>query len=319
MTRRGRIRAATVIGAFMMFCAVSPSHADDAPPPNTGAFSITVNLNFPTAYYFRGIAQSNAGFQFQPYLELKANVYEGQEGALLSGGFLKAAGFAHFQSVADSIKTNYYEQDVYLSAGVVLAKRLTLEGGWNLYAYPGIGSSAQVQEVFGKLSVDDSGLWPFKLPGEQEVSVSPYVLIASETSGGADGAAPFGGHRGTYMELGIDPGYGVELPWAGALRLHAPVTVGLSLSNYYEVATASGLKDNTFGFADLGFVADVPLTFVPARYGKWTLSGGPHLLWLGSNAQRLAGPPDPNALNALNVTSGSGFQVYGMVGLKIEY
>ena len=109
MARRGIIRAVAVIGVLMMCSAVSPVHADDAPPPNTGAFSFTVNLNFPTAYYFRGIAQSNAGFQFQPYLELKANVYEGQEGALLSGGFLKAAGFAHFQSVADSIMTNYYE------------------------------------------------------------------------------------------------------------------------------------------------------------------------------------------------------------------
>ena len=32
------------------------------------------------------------------------------------------------------------------------------------------------------------------------------------------------------MLLGIDPGFGVEVPWAGALRLHAPVAVGLSLA-----------------------------------------------------------------------------------------
>ena len=67
------------------------------------------------------------------------------------------------------------------------------------------------------------------------------------------------------------------------------------------------------------------LTSCARTLSSWTVSacvagsGGPHLLWLGSNAQRLAGPPNPNALNALNVTSGSGFQVYGMVGLKIEY
>ena len=40
---------------------------------------LTINLNFPTSYYFRGIAQNNAGFQFKPYVELKANVYEGAE------------------------------------------------------------------------------------------------------------------------------------------------------------------------------------------------------------------------------------------------
>lgn len=45
-----------------------------------------MSLNFPTSYYFRGIAQSNAGFLFQPYLELKANIYEGAEKDVVTGG-----------------------------------------------------------------------------------------------------------------------------------------------------------------------------------------------------------------------------------------
>ena len=95
--------------------------------------------------------------------------------------------------------------------------------------------------------------------------------------------------------------------------------MGLSLDNYYEVATATGVTDKTFGFADLGFVVDVPLRFVPARYGKWTFSGGPHLLWLGSNNKLLAGPPNANALNGLNVTGGKGFEVWAVAGVKVEY
>jgi hypothetical protein len=71
---------------------VSPAWpADEPPPPNTGALSFTAILNIPTSYYFRGIAQSNAGFQFQPYLELKVNLYEGGEKEVLTGGYLKAA------------------------------------------------------------------------------------------------------------------------------------------------------------------------------------------------------------------------------------
>jgi hypothetical protein len=139
---------------------------------------------------------------------------------VLSGGFLKAAGFSHFQSVADPIRTNYYEQDVYLSASLILLKRATFEGGWNLYAYPGIGSSAQVQEVFGKASFDNSGLWPFRLPGDQDFAISPYILVAGETSGGADGARSFGGSRGIYMELGIDPGYAVDFNKNWSARFH---------------------------------------------------------------------------------------------------
>ena len=314
-----RSRTGVMLAAALLAFLVAPAWAGDAPPPNTGAFSFTAILNVPTAYYFRGIAQSNAGFHFQPYLELKANLYEGGEKDVLTGGYLKAAGWSHFQSVAAPITTNYYEQDVYLSGGLVFFKRLTLEGGWNLYAYPGIGSAAQVQEVFGKVGFDDSGIWPFKLPGDQDFALSPYVLIAGETSGGADGAASFGGRRGIYLETGIDPGYSIDFTRTWSARFHLPVVLGLGVDNYYEVAADTGIIDKTFGFADLGLVVDVPLKFIPPRFGKWTVSGGPHFLWLGSNNKLLAGPPSSNALNGLNVTAGKGFEVWAVAGLKIEY
>jgi hypothetical protein len=252
-------------------------------------------------------------------VELRGNLYEGGEKDILTGAYVKVAGWSHVQSVAAPIATNYYEQDVYLSAGISLFKRLTLEGGWNLYAYPGIGSAAQVQEVFGKVVFDDGGIWPFKLPGDQDFALSPYLLIAGETSGGADGAGAFGGGRGLYMELGIDPGYSVEFSKGWSARIHLPLVVGLGLDTYYEVATSAGLADETFGFADLGLVVDVPLKFVPARYGRWTLAGGPHFLWLGNNNKLIAGPPTLGAFNALNVTGGNGFEVWSFAGLKIEY
>lgn len=308
-----------LLAALLALTGAPAWAADEPPPPNTGALSFTGVFNIPTSYYFRGIAQSNAGFQFQPYLELKVNLYEGSEKDVLTGGYVKAASFSHFQSVAAPIGTNYYEQDLYLTGGLVFFKRLTLEGGWNLYAYPGIGSAAQVQEVFGKVGFDDSGVWSFKLPGDQDFALTPYMLVAGETSGGADGASPYGGNRGIYLEFGIDPGYAFDFSKNWSARFHLPFVLGLSLDNYYEVATATGVTDKTFGFADLGFVVDVPLRFVPARYGKWTFSGGPHLLWLGSNNKLLAGPPNANALNGLNVTGGKGFEVWAVAGVKVEY
>jgi len=91
----------------------------------------------------------------------------------------------------------------------------------------------------------------------------------------------------------------------------------LSLSNYYEVATASGLKDNTFGFADLGFVADVPLNVRPGPLRQVTLSGGPTCSgWLERPTARR--PPDPNALNARTSRAEAGPGVWDG-GLKIEY
>jgi hypothetical protein len=76
-----------LFAAMLVALLAAPAWADEPapPPPNTGALSLTINLNFPTAYFFRGIAQSNAGFQFEPYVELKANVFEGGEKDVLSG------------------------------------------------------------------------------------------------------------------------------------------------------------------------------------------------------------------------------------------
>ncbi len=316
-----RLSRACVAAALLLLVMFGFAIADDppaSPPPNTGAISFTATFNFPTSYYFRGIAQSNAGFMFQPYAEIKGTVYEGDEKAFLSNAYVKVAGFAHFQSVEPPITNNYYEQDLYLTAGAVLMKRLTLETGWNLYAYPS-GISSQVQEVFGKVAFDDGGLWPFKLPKDQDFSLAPYLLFAGETSGQADGAQPYGGHRGIYFEMGIDPGYSVDFTSAWSARVHLPFTLGLSLKDYYEVATSTGISSKAFGYANLGLMVDVPLKFMPPKYGKWTLTAGPQFLWLGTNNKLIAGPPSANALNGLNVTGGKGFQVSGLAGLKLEY
>lgn len=308
-----------LLALSILTVASLPAGAGEPPPPNTGALSLTVTFNFPSAYISRGIATSNSGFQFQPTLELKASLYGGEEKDLLTAAYVKAAGFAHMQSATPTIRTNYYEQDIYLTGGLTLLKRLTLEGGWNLYAYPGLGSASQVQEVFGRVAVDDAGLWPFSLPGDQDFALSPYVMVARETSGGADGARPFGGGLGTYIEVGVDPGYTIDLSKRWTIRLHTPTTVGLSLDKYYEVSTATGISDTTFGFVDTALAADIPMKFVPPRYGKWTFSSGLHFLWLGANPKLLAGPATANAANGLNVTSGKGFNLWSVAGLKIEY
>jgi hypothetical protein len=98
-----------LVVALFLLAAAPGWAADQEAAPNTGALSLTVALTFPTSDYFRGIAQSNAGFQFQPYVELKGNLYEGGEKDILTGAYVKAAGWSHFQSVAAPIATNYYE------------------------------------------------------------------------------------------------------------------------------------------------------------------------------------------------------------------
>jgi hypothetical protein len=137
------------------------------------------------------------------------------------------------------------------------------------------------------LAVDDSTLLG-------RFTLSPYVRMAIELDGQADG----GTGEGIYFELGVEPGLSLE---GTPVSLSFPVTLGLSLSDYYEGTPGN---DDVFGYIDLGLVASVPLR-VPESYGAWEVSGGIHLLSLG------------DALTSFN--DGDGFQPVGTFGFNIGY
>ncbi len=70
------------------------------------------------------------------------------------------------------------------------------------------------------------------------------------------------------------------------MRLSFPTRVGLSLHDYYMLQTPFGrTKDETFGFAETGITAMMPLTFVPHDYGMVILSTGVDFLFLDHNLQ----------------------------------
>ena len=137
------------------------------------------------------------------------------------------------------------------------------------------------------LAVDDSTLLG-------RFTLSPYVRMAIELDGQADG----GTGEGIYFELGVEPGLSLE---GTPVSLSFPVTLGLSLSDYYEGTTGN---DDVFGYVDLGLVASVPLR-VPESYGAWEVSGGIHLLSLG------------DALTSFN--DDDGLQPVGTFGFNIGY
>ena len=127
------------------------------------------------------------------------------------------------------------------------------------------GLFGTVRELAFKFAVDDSGL----LGG---FAVKPYVLVARELSGQADG----GTEEGTYLELGIAPGY-----TASRVSLAMPVKVGLSLGDYYE--TLGG--DERFGFFSIAGIVTVPFTSMPTNLGTWNVHGGVEYLRLGERNQ----------------------------------
>ena len=126
-----------------------------------------------------------------------------------------------------------------------------------------------VHELAAVLAYDDSA---------SRFPLSPKVILAFELKGQADGGA----NKGTYLELGVRPV--VKLTDAGRypLSLAIPVKLGLSAKDYYEGPTGS----NTFGYFDTGFIASVPLAFMPSKT-SWEVHGGVDFLWLGDNLQLL--------------------------------
>ena len=72
------------------------------------------------------------------------------------------------------------------------------------------------------------------------------------------------------------------------LSLTFPLTVGLSLDDYYETIGVGG-NDDTFGYLDFGVNMAVPLAFIPASFGTWQFKAGLHGLVLGDNL-RAANP-----------------------------
>ena len=146
-----------------------------------------------------------------------------------------------------------------------------------------------VKEITLGLSFDDSErMGTFAL--------SPHGLLAIELDGQADGGT--GEREGVYLELGIEPDLALN---NSAVSFVFPVTLGLSLANYYEDALGN---DSAYGFFDMGAVASYPLA-VSESYGSWKISSGLHLLFLGGS------------LRTFN--DGDQVQVIGSFGLSIGY
>jgi hypothetical protein len=123
-------------------------------------------------------------------------------------------------------------------------------------------------------------------------------LLAVEVKGQADG----GSNKGVYLQLGVEPGFTLIESENYPVSLSFPLTLGLSLSDYYQNSTGD---DDTFGYFDLGVNLSEPLSFIPADYGSWEVFVKGDFLFLGDN------------LEAVN--DGDSFEAIGTFGIALSY
>lgn len=240
--------------------------------PNTGALSLSAGVDFPTAYFFRGIRQETDGWIVQPYGELGFKLYEGSGAftnlALTFGTWNSLHGGPSGIEGSGSDPKSWYESDFYTRLSATFFEAFTGQILYTAYMSPN-NSFATVQEIAFGLNVNDSTwLGAFAL--------NPSILLAKELKNQADN----GSEKGIYLQLGLAPAYTFNWGTAYPLTLSLPILLGLSLSDYYEFGTG---QDDTFGYFQVGLAASVPLAFIPASFGSWQLKGSVSWMHLGDN------------------------------------
>jgi hypothetical protein len=260
---RIRTGAAVVwLSALAVGLIPASAMAQTAPAANTGAVKLTAGLDVPSVYYFRGIRQeTDPKVTLWPYgdvgitLAKRVSVNFGVWNSLHTGSSgSKVSG-----------KGMHYEEDFYSTL------TLGLPGAAVSTKYIAYTSPNQSYNTVKEVD--------FQLTGTQKYA--PYGLVAFElnqTKGARIIGADSGQKKGTYLELGAGPNWPI-----GKATFAIPVSIGLSLKNYYE---ANG-KDNKFGFFDVGGMITLPLLGVPARFGSWNIHGRVDYLRLGDGTMAI--------------------------------
>jgi uncharacterized protein Gcw-chp len=229
----------------------APAPAQEAAPSKR--MTVTMGIDFTSAYLFRGIRQHSGGTIAQPVFDLGVSLGRGV-----------SANVGNWDSLHSSAPSGtWYESDYYGSVTFSAGK---LKPGvlYTSYTSPS-DSFSTVKELAGVLSIDDSS---------SPVPFSPRVMLAFELS---DGQADGGAKKGTYLELAAKP----SVKLANRVSLVVPLKAGFSLKDYYE----GPLGSNTFGFFDTGVQLSVPA--VSGRNGSLEIHGGIDFLWLGDNLKVL--------------------------------
>jgi hypothetical protein len=301
--RRSALAVMAVVG--MVVLASAPAFAQEAKDPNPGALTLTGSTDFLNQYMFRGIRQNGSGIAVWPAVDLGIAAYSG-EGGLKSVGI----NFGTWNSLhsgdtgSDSEDSGlgcacgklWYESDFYATLGLGFGGGTSFSTTYTAYTSPNNGFTT-VKEIMFKLAIDDSA----KLG---KGALKPYFAIAQEfgTEPGV-GQADGGENAGTYMEIGVSPGYS-----GSKASIGFPIKVGFSLSDYYELNASTTATpvfvDNKFGFFSIAGIVTVPLGGTTS-FGAWNIHGGVEYQALGTTTEALNG--------------GESNQIIGSFGIGFSY
>jgi hypothetical protein len=258
--------------------------ADDSAAVGS-AITAQFNLDFTNAYFYRGIRQQDKDLIVQPAARLTARLLDNSDFTL--DGFIGTWNSfgPNAGTRTGALIDDWYESDLY--AGFTLSRAsLSLTTSYTFLTSPS-DAFQSVQELGFTLALDDSA-WL------QSWALKPYATLSIET--GSNGSDSPDLDNGTYLELGIAPGFSFDVA-STPVTLTIPASLGLSVSDYYQ--NASG-NDDTFGFAQVGARASIPLGD-PGRYGQFSLITGASVLFLGDHTKAFNNGNDTEIIATLGL------------------
>jgi hypothetical protein len=241
-------------------------------------------------YVFRGVRQNSTDLAMWPAFDLSMTAHSG-DGAIKKVSF--DFGFWNSLHTGDTGSGGptgqlWYESRFSGTVGLGFGRGLSARTTYRAYTSPN-DMFTTVKELSVRLDLDDR-----KALGRG--ALRPYALVAFELDARPGMGQLDGGlHAGRYLELGVSPGY-----MARHASLSIPVKVGLSLSNYYELAG----RDNAFGLFGVGGIVTVPLV-KSSQLGTWNVHGGVDYQMFGETTKVFNG--------------GNDHKFIGLGGIKFSY
>jgi hypothetical protein len=289
-TRAARQGFLTLMTVAALSLAAAPAFAQVPAPapadPNPGNVTFTGSMDFLNAYMFRGIKQDDTKVIMWPAADFGLAVYSGEGGLKSVGVNLGSWNSLHTGVTGTKGQSGklWYEGDFYATVGFGVAGGVSLGTTYTAYTSPN-NMFSTVKELAVKVALDDSSYLG-------KGAIKPYALVAFEldTAPGL-GQADAGENAGTYLELGIAPGWA-----ASAVSLTFPVKVGLSLSDYYELAGV----DNKFGYASVAGMVTVPIGGMTS-FGSWNIHGGVEFQTLGDTTKAINGGDSSKVIGSLGI------------------
>jgi hypothetical protein len=235
-------------------------------------WSGSVQFDFTNAYFFRGLLNERGDFIWQPWAELYLSLYASDEGPIrdVSVGFGVWNSVHQDNTFASHSPRSLYETDWYPMLSIGLAGDVTFTTYYYFYTSPN-GAFDTVEELDLRFDWDDSEA----LKDVPLAPFSPWINWAVETDRSSNGP-----DEGAGVQMGIEPLLyqldNDEFP----LAFTAPIELGLSIVDYYENDDGS---NEAFGYLSYGVAMNLPLEFLDASWGDFSLGFSAKGLHLGNS------------------------------------